>query len=52
MLKQSKAFEMDSTPGGPLSPEADIEKLEERASNLRKVVFFELYTYIGEILWF
>ncbi|KAL4634490.1 hypothetical protein ACB092_04G203000 [Castanea dentata] len=33
---KSKAFEMDSTPGGPLSPEADIEKLEERASNLRK----------------
>ncbi|GMY15134.1 mediator of RNA polymerase II transcription subunit 30-like isoform X1 [Fagus crenata] len=33
---KSKAFEIGSTPGGPVSPETDIEKLEERASNLRK----------------
>lgn len=36
--QKAKAFETGSTPGGPVSPtdQAEIEKLEERAFNLRK----------------
>ncbi|XP_059443372.1 mediator of RNA polymerase II transcription subunit 30 [Corylus avellana] len=36
--QKAKTFEMGSTPSGPVSPadQAEIEKLEERAANLRK----------------